>query len=334
MALQAPRDGYVVYGGELSYFTRKLTAALDFYGAPYQLRAKSPDVAEEVQARSGTHQVPVLHTPENWLIGDTTPLLELLDGRYPQRRLFPAGAIGVLVHLVEEYFDEWIARTMVHYRWHYPRSAEFAALRMTGGNAEAAARIAAWGPRACRATGTDSKQAQDAAEAEYRRVLAAAERQLGETRFLLGDRPTAADCIVLGGLRAHTNMDPDPREVTAAYPRVVEWAEARADRWDGTGELAAFPGTPFARFVLAELRERYLPVLNANVAALAAGAKAFEVHSYGEPVSYLTREYPVRSWKMVGERINRLCVDEQRALWSWAETAGFTAALRAAVGGA
>jgi hypothetical protein len=49
-------------------------------------------------------------------------------------------------------------------------------------------------------------------------------------------------------------------------------------------------------------------------------------------VSFLTREYPVRSWRMVGERINRLPPVEQRALWGWAESAGFAAALRAAAG--
>ena len=77
---------YIVYGGELSYFTRKLEAALIFYGINYEIRPKTPENREEVEVRSGTHQVPVLHTPENWMIGDTTPLLQLLDGRYPARR--------------------------------------------------------------------------------------------------------------------------------------------------------------------------------------------------------------------------------------------------------
>lgn len=328
MAIPAPEGSYVVYGAELSYFTRKLTAALEFYAVPYEQRSKLADVRDEVEARSGTHQVPVLHTPENWMLADTTPLLELLDARYPDRRLFPAGPLGVLVHLVEEYFDEWIARTMVHYRWHYPRSAEFAALRMAGGDAEAAARIAAWGPRACRATGTDSKVQQQAAEAEYRRLLEAAERQLTDTRFLLGDRPTAADCIVLGGLRGHVNMDPDPKEILAAYPRVTAWAERAAQDWDGGGELAAFPAsTPFARCVLAELREHYLPVLTANVDALAAGAKAFSAECYGEPVSFLTRPYPVRSWRMVQRRLARLEEAERRAVLDWAEAQGLAPAL-------
>lgn len=32
-------------------------------------------------ARAGTRQMPVLITPENWCIADTTPILALLDGR-------------------------------------------------------------------------------------------------------------------------------------------------------------------------------------------------------------------------------------------------------------
>ncbi|MFW6092443.1 MAG: glutathione S-transferase family protein [Pseudomonadota bacterium] len=323
-----PIGRYIVYGNELSYFTRKLTAALHVYGAPYELRAKTPEVTEEVEQRAGTHQIPVLHTAENWMIADSTPLLTMLDGRFPERRLFPAGPAGVLVHLVEEYFDEWVARTMVHFRWHYPRSAEFAASRMAGGDSEAAERIATWGPRACRATGTDSAHQQASAEAEYRRILDAAENQLGETRFLLGDRPTAVDAVVLGGLRAHTNMDPDPKEIVAQYPRVLAWATAGADAWDGTGELPDFPDTtPFARVILEELREHYLPVLAANRAAVADGAKAFTATTYDEDVSYLTRTYPVRSWGMLQQRIRALPSAQQRTLLEWAESQGMRSAL-------
>lgn len=314
---------YVVYGGELSYFTRKLEAALIFYSADFEMRAKTDDVRAEVEARSGTHQVPVCLTPENWMIADTTPLLHLLDSRFPHRRMFPNGPLGVLVHAIEEYFDEWIARTMVHYRWHYPRSAEFASLRMANGNAAAAARVRDWGPRACRATGTDSPQQQRAAELEYERILQAIDAQLSQTRFLLGDRPTAVDCIVLGGLRAHTNMDPDPKKVTALFPRVMSWSDGGADDWAGDGELAPFPqSTPFARFVLKEMTTTYQPYVLGNCAALAAGAKAFHAPIYDEDVSYLVRPYPERSRQMILDKIHtQLKPDERRAVLTWLRSA-------------
>ena len=317
-------DTYILYGGELSYFTRKLEVALRFYDAPYEFRNKGQNNPQDIEHRSGTHQVPVLQTPENWMIGDTTPLMHMLDERFPKRRMFPQGPLGIAVQVLEEYFDEWIARTMVHYRWHYAESAIYASEIMGGGNAEAAARVRSWGPRACRATGTDSETQQRACEDEYVRILEAMEAQLAQTPFMLGHRPTAVDCILLGGLIAHTFNDPDPKRVTANYPRVVQWCETGAFEWDGEGELAPFPElTPFAAFVLEEMQATYWPYVLGNQAAQAAGAKAFHARIYGEEVSYLSRPYPEQSRLMVTHRMrHHLSSDERGAVRGWLDAAG------------
>jgi len=62
------------------------------------------------------------------MIADTTPLRQLLDARYPERAMFPAGEMGAFVHLLEEYFDELIARTTVHWRWNYQENHELLSL--------------------------------------------------------------------------------------------------------------------------------------------------------------------------------------------------------------
>ena len=298
---------YTIYGGELSLFTRKLEAAMIFYGADYELVAKTSDNSELIETRAASHQVPVLQTPENWMLADTTPIMCMLDARFAGREMFPSGPEGLLVHMLEEYFDEWVARTMVHYRWHYPESAEFASLRMANGNSAVAERVRDWGPRACRATGTESQVQRDAAEAEYLRIMEQAEAQLKLTPFLLGGRPTALDCIVLGGLRAHTNMDPDPKRAIAKYPIVVEWSEQRADTWQGDGELVSFTNpTPFAQFILEEMSATYGRYVLANASAQQAGAKACNAEIYGEQVSYLSRPYPEKSRQMVSARAQPL----------------------------
>ena len=314
---------YTLYGSEFSLFTMKLDAALRFYGADYRLKRKTPDIAQNIESRSGTHQVPVLLTPENWMLGDTTPILQLLDGRFPGREMFPGGsgegraALGILTQIVEEYFDEWVARTMVHYRWHYEESAVFASRAMTGGDASAAALIRAWGPRACRATGTDSKHQQEQAEAEYMRIMQAIESQLQSTPYLLGSRPSAVDCIVLGGLRAHTNKDPDPKRAIAKYEAVIQWSEKTADQWDGQGEWTAFPeSTPFVNFVLGEMRNTYAPFILGNAAAYDAKAKAFHTEIYGEDVSYLCRAYPETSRRMIRDKIDNES-DEKGQIRAW-----------------
>jgi glutathione S-transferase len=320
---------YVIYGGQLSYFTRKLEAACLFYGLEFEMRNKNQSDPANIEVRSGTHQVPVLQTPENWMIGDTTPIMHMLDGRYPDRQMYPAGSLGVLVQVVEEYFDEWVARTMVHYRWHYPECAEFASQIMADGNPAIAERMLSWGPRACRATGTDSDVQRKAAEAEYLRILEAAEKQLDETRYLMGDRPTAVDCIVLGGLRAHTHMDPVPKRVTANYPRVVSYSEGGSDKWDGSGDLPRFPETTtFGEFVLKEMVNTYQPYVLANGAAQRAGAKAFHADIYGEEVSYLSRPYPETSRQMIVDNISHFLDEQaQSEVSDWLESKGLRAFL-------
>ncbi len=325
---QPESDTYVVYGWQQSYFTQKLLAALTFYGARHTFARKSKSNERELRLRSGTHQIPVLHTPENWMVADTTPILMMLDHRFPGRFLFPTGPLGVLVHVLEEYFDEWIARTTVHWRWSYPENHALLSTDAADGDVEEAARIAAWGVRVCRATGVSSELQKREAEAEYHRILASAERQLGETRYLLGDRPTAVDCIVLAGLRAHFNYDPAPRRVIhEAYPRTIAWCERQADAWDGRGDLAPFPAsTPFAQSILAEMAGTYRLFALGNRSALADRQKAFVIPIYGEDVSYLARPYIERSRRMIVSRIQtHLSGDEPVAVRAWLTGVGLDA---------
>ncbi len=271
-------EHYVVYGWQRSYFTHKLMAALHFYDTEWQFEAKPQANEREIRLRSGTHQVPVLHTPENWMIADTTPLLQM-DAAY--------------------------------------------------GDEEAAKMMIVWGGKVCRATGVSSEVQQRAAEDEYYRIMDAVASQLETTRYLLGDRPTALDCIVLAGLRAHFLYDPAPsRMLRDRYPTVVRWAEEDADAWDGSGELAPFPqSTPFARFVLSEMKQTWVPFALGNRAALAAGEKAFVIPMYGEDVSYLARPYVERSAQMLAAHVSR-----QRASTNHIDTWLTAWHLKAAIG--
>jgi len=319
--LLKPPQAYVIYGGPISLFTRKLEAAMRLYRAPHKIQSKIDGDSKEVEQRAGTHQVPVLHTPENWMLADTTPILDLLDGRFPARRLFPEGPLGVLVHVVEEILDEWFARTMVHYRWHYEENTRHVIAAILGREVSLdEARefpLAKWGPRACRATGTESEHQQREVEREYLSLMGALERQLGNSRYALGDRPSAVDAILLGGLRGHTNADPIPD--LSAYERVVAWDEEHADAWQGDGDLAAFPdSTPFAAHVLAVGRECYADFVVGNARALSEGEKAFTIETYGEEVSYLARPYPERSRRMIQARIrDRLTEGERKLVVDW-----------------
>ncbi|TNF82420.1 MAG: hypothetical protein EP301_11905 [Gammaproteobacteria bacterium] len=184
--------------------------------------------------------------------------------------------------------------------------------------------VAQWGPRACRATGTELVEHQQAAEQEYIGLLEALEGQLVATPFAMGTRPTAVDCMLLGGLRAHTNQDPFPD--LSRFDRVLAWNARPGADWQGDGGLAAFPETtPLADHLLALGSDHYAPFLLGNAQALADGAKAFTVDTYGTPCSYLTRPYPERSRRMIQDRIrHRLDDAEREQAKSWLEDRGLS----------
>lgn len=328
-----PTGEWVLYGSPISLFTMKLDAALRFYGIRFRSERRTEANRATLEARAGTHQIPVLVMPHGWAVADSTPTMTYLDALRPARRLFPAGPLGVLVHVLEEVLDEWVARTMVHYRWHHDANTQAVIAELTGQDLSVAeARehpLAVWGLRACRATGTESASQQQACEAEYLALIEALDTQLGETRYALGDRPTAVDAALLGGLRGHTLRDPLPD--LSRFERVSRWVEDGLS-WDGTGGLAPFPdSTPFARHLLALAATQYAPFALANAAARAAGEKAFVCESWGEPVSYLCRPYPETSRQMVLDRVRHtLDEGERAAAQDWLARAGLADCFEAA----
>ncbi|MGE0486507.1 MAG: glutathione S-transferase family protein [Gammaproteobacteria bacterium] len=322
--MTAPAE-YVVHGAPISLFTRKLEAALAFKGIAYRFEIKDEARGAALEARAGTHQVPVLETPDGWWVADSTPQIRWLDALHPLMPMFPPGPAGVLVHLLEDVLDEWVSRVMVHYRWHDDDNTRHIVSALSGrevdlGTARAHP-LATWGLRACRATGTASVTAQQSAGREYLGLVEALETQLAQTPYALGELPTAVDCALLGGLRAHTLPDPHPD--LSMYPRVNAWAAA-GHAWPGRGSLPPFPATTrFGEHLLELAREHYGPFMAANRAARADGRKAFVVDTYGEPVSYLARAYPERARRMIGERIEHtLTAAEQREVRAWLGACG------------
>ncbi len=320
---------YTIFGYRLSYFSMKLEAALQLMGVPFQYQPRTMEVRDRLMARAGTQQIPVLQTPEGWVLADTSPLIDLLDGRYPMRRLYPEGPSGALVHVVEEFFDEWMTRAAVHFRWNFEENAVWASQQMgveTAPDQSAETQqsigqmIAMWGKKSCRAMAVDQKPQQEEIEAESLAVLEALEAQLGETRYALGDGPCAVDAVLIGMLRAHFLADPEPTRRFSHLSKVVAYAKAEHPLTDSRA-LAPFPqSTPFARFVLERMKVGYGPLASANAAALKAQEKGAKVQLSSGEVSFKAREDIERARRMVVARIqNRLSADERAEVVSWLE---------------
>ena len=63
---------YTLIGQELSMFTRKLEAQLRYQHIPYQMgHSRAARILTLLTARVGTHFIPILTTPDGWMLNDT-----------------------------------------------------------------------------------------------------------------------------------------------------------------------------------------------------------------------------------------------------------------------
>lgn len=288
---------YELYGVELSFFTRKLEAQLRFQKIPWRYRFRSPERDKEVGARAGTHFIPVLITPDGWMIADTIALGPMLDSRFSDAPVIPESPLQrAACFVLEDIYNHWLGRVCVHTRWCYPDNVDWVGARF-GVNtvldrsidepiteqelAELTpigqAMYEGFGKNACEFTGVGPDQAA-AVKADYLELMAVLSQHFSQQKFLLGDRPCLADFALAGASKAHFLCDPVPREwlgeflpMLQAYTERVFNADTNSCSWMKNDEL---PATLDALLQYAE--NSYAHYVSENIAAANQGEKYFE----------------------------------------------------------
>jgi glutathione S-transferase len=318
-----------IVGSPASPYSRKLRAVLRYrriphawvpYGSPESRGLPTPKVALLPQL--------ILPGPGGRLeaMVDSTPLIRHLERTYAGRHVIPpAPALAFIDALLEDYADEWLTKAMFHYRWAFaPDAAKAAAIlprwsrtdmpeqQATAlGNEFAARQIGRLGVVGSNAT------TAPVIEASYRRLLARLDAHLATSRFVMGERPGAADFGLFGQLTQLTSFDPTPAAIAlAATPRVVAWVDLvddlsglePADAGWISGE--AIPET--LRALLAEVGRVYVPFLIANAAALARGADRVDGTIDGRPWTQQPFPYQGKCLTWLRQGYAALAADDRR----------------------
>jgi glutathione S-transferase len=227
----------LVYGHPLGSATG-LVAALEWLGQPYRLTRVDllTDIRTEAYLRlNGRGEAPLLVTDKGEVLTETMAIGLWLEGRDTHRRITfaPGTREADLLHQYVAFLNTGFTGAFSPY---------WAALEAADASPEQAAAWRALGHR-----GVNDR---------HRKL----EGMMGDTPYLLGDRPTLADAVFVGVARwadFHDAIDP------AAYPKIaalkarlagdpaVRFAEALE-----AGEVAAGNGALKGHVPLAELRER------------------------------------------------------------------------------
>lgn len=279
---------YVIFGSENSPYSIKVRAFCEFKGVPHRWALRGPANEDEYKKVAKIAVVPAVRQPDGTGIQDSTPIMEMLEERFPEIVTQPPSPVlGFLSALLEEWGDEWGNKWMFHFRWARPIDQRIVALRlaaemMPGADDASLAGIADMvrGRMAKRgfAVGSNEKTAP-LLERSFADGLALLERHLAGRPFLLGSRPSFADFGVAAQIY-EAYIDPTAGALVRESPRVAEWCVAmvhpRPSCRDGTWETWEAL-RPTLEPLLGSHVRAFLRWSAANSVAMASGSKELSV---------------------------------------------------------
>ena len=298
-------SNYRIFGSELSPYSVKVRSWFRYKGLPHEWLLRSAANQAEFQKYAKLPLVPLVVTPDDEGVQDSTPIIERFEKIAPQPSIVPDDpALAFLSALIEEYADEWGNKWMFSYRWSYPADCWSTAERIAQQMAGAQGPLAVAQTRAAiaeRMTGRlgfvgSNDATRPLIEASFKRVLEILDAHLAARPFLLGGRPAMADFGLWGQLY-EAATDPTPGALMRARaPNVMSWVQRMATpRAEGPFEAWSDLASGLMPLLKDEVAALFLPWSLANAQAIAGNAKSFDVTLAGKTWTQEPQRYHARS---------------------------------------
>lgn len=225
---------YRHYGWECSYYTVKSRACLRYKPAPAE--EVVPDrrcLQKFIHGRVGRAVMPILVTPDDRTIQDTSLIIDHLEAEFPEPAVIPATPCQRLFsYIMETFCDEWLLIPAMHYRWNFPAWNRRYILHEFGSSL-----LPGWPPILQRLAGRQvarkmsgylprlgiTPATEDAIQRWTIRLLDVLERHFSRSEFLLGKRPSLGDFALFGPLYAHLYRDPYPGRLVRERESLTRW---------------------------------------------------------------------------------------------------------------
>lgn len=280
-----------VWGVSVSYFTGKLEAYLRYKGIPYEMRHPFADQAR-IRKLVGAIQVPLVEREDGRWMSDTTPIIQQLEREFPERPVMPGDPVVRFVALlIEDYADEWLWRSAMHYRWSYEHDRELLSRILAD---EILTHLPL--PRLLRRNLMKYRQrvgfvvndgvsgeTREHVERGYLQAMRHMTTMLENRPYLLGDTPSIADIGLMGPMLRHFGQDPTPAAIMRDKgPAVFEWLGRVWNAGATCGEPSFVDAVPAdAAALLEEIAETHLVQLKENALAHSRGDSLFEMNVQG-----------------------------------------------------
>ncbi len=315
--LQSGEDGvFRIWQDYASPYSHKVMTYMNYKDIPYKRMQITMDVyMNEIVKLVGQSTIPVILTPDNQVMQDSTPIMEWFETQYTHKPAIPEDPrLAFCMWLLEEFADEYMPRLHMHTRWGNEQNRQTMSHRiargLTFGNASQDPKNLA--PFLLgRQSGFDQhlglagEAVRNNVDQQILDLLAILEEHFKHHQFLLGFKPSLADFSLYGPLRIHLFNDPNSNEIMELNgPRTCRWMDTIFELGDNRGCVGQ---TEFGDWIdlnqglpetltklLAFVGKTYIPFAKAGVEARKEKIKNFEVEVYGEVASFSSHVY--RDW--------------------------------------
>ena len=296
-------DGYRIYGAELSPYSVKVRSYFRYKGIPHQWLLRNADTAAEFEKYARLPLIPLVVTPADTGLQDSTPIIEAMEEAFPEPAIHPGDPISRFVSaLVEEFGDEWGNKWMFHLRWTRDEDRLSAAGRIaalsTGDEESRLAVRAAVIERMSDRLFFVGSNAVTAAQIEqsFRDALATLDAHLAVRPYLFGGRPAFGDFGLWGQIYNAWTDPTGAAWVEGRAPNVLAWVQRMLfPRAEGAFEPWPRLEPTLMPFLAGQVGALFAPWTAANAAALAAGEAEFSVRLAGRPFTQKPQKYHARS---------------------------------------
>ncbi len=255
MTQVATRDTYTLWGTPHSLYTGKIRSYLIKKQVPFrEIFPPHPRFRAEITPALRLKVAPVIETPDGRILQDTTDMIEYLEAAIPEPPMVPRTPLQrAVAWLLGAFGSEGMLPVAMSYRWTYRAEQEHFLRAEFGRGVHAgpdrAARLAAglklmnyfndFLPR----LGVTS-DTLPAVETAYLDLLDALDIHFQHHPYLLGGRPSIADCGLMAPLYGHLARDPVPATLMKEKaPNVYRWSERMNLASTGDGEFPDYPET-------------------------------------------------------------------------------------------
>ncbi|MFT5676005.1 MAG: glutathione S-transferase [Paraglaciecola sp.] len=309
-------DPYLLYGAPLSLYTGKARSYLTFKQVPFEEVFSSISVYKKIIIpKTGVRFIPVLKTPQDEYLQDTSHIIDTLEQRHPHRPIIPVSPKQKLLsYLFEIWADEWLLIPAMHYRWNkdnfpfiYEEFGKIIVPRMPAFiRAFVGKKVGAKFKGFVPILGITDKSIPAIEDWYEDHVLFHLNQHFSEYDYLLGGAPTLGDFALMGPLYAHLYRDPAPGALMRSKaPHVARWVERMNQPVSEVGELLVEDQIPETLIpILQRMFKELWPVLVSTVSALEKWAES----NVGE--REIPRTVGNHSFKMGG-------ITEQRAIMTF-----------------